>query len=105
MKFLEYVAQNAVPEVKITAGDLNLQNAPKEVGDSQVAAILGTVYMIAGIVAVIVIIIGGIRYATSNGDSSGVQSAKNTILYAVIGLIVIIMAAAITTFVLNNVGK
>ncbi len=95
----------AQTEIKISPGDLNLQGAPQDVGDAQLATILNTVYMVAGIVAVIVIIIGGIRYASSNGDAAGVQSGKNTILYAVVGLIVIIMAATITNFVISNIAK
>lgn len=91
-------------QIKISPSDLNLQGAPTEVGSSQVEGILMTVYFWAGIVAVIVIIIGGIRYASSNGDASGVKSAKDTILYAVVGLIVIIMAAAITGFIIGNVA-
>ncbi len=50
----------------------------------------------------IMIVIGGIKYTTSNGDSSSVTSAKNTILYAVVGLIVAMMAYAIVNYV---VGK
>jgi multisubunit Na+/H+ antiporter MnhB subunit len=55
-----------------------------------------------GIISVIMIIIGGIRYTTSNGDSSQITGAKNTILYAVVGLIVAILAYAIVGFI---VGK
>ncbi|MNY57155.1 hypothetical protein D3C86_1933160 [compost metagenome] len=47
------------------------------------------------------IIVSGIRYATSNGDSSAVTSAKNTLMYSVIGLIVAILAYAIVNFVLK----
>ena len=57
---------------------------------------------LAGAVAVIVLIIGGIRYVISSGDSGQVQSAKNTILYAVVGLVVVIMAYAIVNFVINQ---
>lgn len=89
--------------VQLEAKDLNLPSGPREVGDAQIGAILGTVYFIAGMVAVIIIIIGGLRYITSNGDPSGIQSAKNTILYAVVGLVVIIAASGITGFVLSNV--
>lgn len=53
-----------------------------------------------GIISVIMIIIGGIRYATSNGDSNQVTAAKNTIMYAVIGLVIAIFAYAIVNFVL-----
>lgn len=55
-----------------------------------------------GAIAVIMIVIGGIRYTTSNGDSNGIQSAKNTILYAVAGLVVAILAYAIVNFVVSN---
>lgn len=89
-------------QIQITSQDVGLQSAPSAITDTQVADVLNTVYMVAGIVAVIVIIIGGIRYTTSNGDAANVKSAKNTILYAVIGLIVIIMAAAITQFVVQR---
>ncbi|MBI3889823.1 hypothetical protein HY312_04620 [Candidatus Saccharibacteria bacterium] len=92
-------------EIKINQSTLNLNNAPRDVSSASVSTLLNTAYLIAGIVAVIVIIIGGIRYASSNGDSSGVQSGKNTILYAVVGLIIIIMAAAITDYVIKNVAK
>ena len=59
-------------------------------------------YIIAAI-SVIMLIIGGVRYTISQGDSSAVTSAKNTILYAVIGLIVAVLAYAIVNFVLTNV--
>ena len=53
-------------------------------------------------ISVIMIIIGGFRYATSQGDQTQMQSAKNTILYAVIGLIVAIAAYAIVSFVVTQ---
>jgi multisubunit Na+/H+ antiporter MnhB subunit len=57
---------------------------------------------ILGAVAVIMIVIGGIKYTTSNGDASSVTSAKNTIMYAVVGLIVALMAYAIVNFVIQQ---
>lgn len=91
--------------ISIKATDLGLKDAPRGIQGADIAQLLMYVYMVAGIVAVIVIIIGGIRYATSAGDSSSVQSAKNTIQYAVVGLVVVIAAAAITEFVIQNVAK
>lgn len=102
MNILSQFAQDNT--IKITANDLNLGGAPTTVGAGNVENILFTVYFWAGIIAVLIIIIGGIRYATSNGDSAQVKSAKNTILYAVVGLVVIIMAAAITQFVIQSVA-
>lgn len=52
-----------------------------------------------GAIAVIMIIIGGLRYVTSSGDQSALASAKNTILYSVVGLIVAFMAYAIVRFI------
>ncbi len=94
---LDFIYRFAVAPIKITADDIQ---APKinATGDTLRAG-LGTVYLWAGIVCVIVMIIGGIRYTTSAGDSSGIQSAKNTIMYGVVGLVVILMAAAITQFI------
>jgi hypothetical protein len=54
---------------------------------------------ILGGISVIMIVIGGIKFATSAGDASGVSSAKNTILYAVIGLVVALMASGIVLLV------
>lgn len=101
INFLQVFADNT--SIKIKESDLGLSGAPKGVEQAQVDGLLGAVYVVAGIVAVIAIIYGGIRYVTSNGDSSQIQSAKNTILYGVIGLIVVIAAAAITNFVIKNV--
>lgn len=58
---------------------------------------------IIGIVAVIMIIWGGFKYISSGGDSGNVTSAKNTIIYAVIGLIIVAMAQFIVQFVLGRI--
>lgn len=55
---------------------------------------------IIGAVSVVMLIIGGIRYTISQGDSSAVTSAKNTILYAIIGIVVALLAFAIVNYVL-----
>ena len=55
-----------------------------------------------GILSVIMLIWGGILYTTSSGDSNKVTTAKNTIMYAVIGLVVAIFAYAIVNFVLTT---
>lgn len=60
---------------------------------------------IIGAVAVIMIIIGGIRYITSNGDQAQVTGAKNTIMYAVIGIVVALLAYAIVNFVTLNIQE
>jgi hypothetical protein len=63
--------------------------------------VINILFIVLGMIAVIMIVIGGIRYTTSNGDSSQVKSAKDTIMYAVIGLVVAILAYAIVNFILS----
>jgi uncharacterized membrane protein len=55
---------------------------------------------IIGVVSVIMIMVGGFRYITSNGDSSNVKSAKDTITYAVVGLVIVAFAQIIVKYVL-----
>ena len=57
---------------------------------------------IVGIIAVIMLIIGGIKYVVSGGDAKKVTDAKNTVLYAIIGLVVCFLAFAIVNFVISS---
>lgn len=63
--------------------------------------ITNTILYIVGIVAVIMLIIGGIKYVVSGGDAKKVTDAKNTVLYAIIGLVVAFLAFAIVNFVIS----
>ena len=66
-----------------------------------ISNVLDTVYLWVGIIAVIFIIIGGINYTMSQGDPGKVKKAKDTVLYGIIGLIIALLAFAITAFVMN----
>ena len=57
---------------------------------------------IVGAIAVIMIIYGGFRYITSGGDSNSVGTAKNTLIYAIVGLIIVALAQIIVRFVLST---
>lgn len=59
---------------------------------------------VVGIASIIVVTIGGIRYGISSGDANNVNGAKNTILFALIGLAVAILAKAVVIFVLVKIG-
>ncbi|HUD06392.1 MAG TPA: pilin [Candidatus Saccharimonadales bacterium] len=61
--------------------------------------------LIVGIVAVIMIIVGGLKYILSGGESSKTAGAKDTILFAIIGLVVVALAQIIVHFVLSNVAN
>ena len=81
-------------------------------GDDQQADLLGNegifttitnvLLFLIGAISVIMLIIGGIRYTISGGDSSQVTAAKNTILYAVVGIVVALLAYAVVNFVLGE---
>ena len=66
--------------------------------------IVNVILFIIGAVAVIMIVVGGVRYTVSNGDSNAVTGAKNTIMYAIVGLVVAIIAYALVNFVVVNIG-
>lgn len=70
--------------------------------DSIIRLVINIFSLIVGVISVIMIIIGGLKYITSGGDSGNVSGAKNTILYAVIGLVVVALAQVIVRFVLEK---
>lgn len=63
--------------------------------------VINVLLFIIGAIAVIMVVIGGLRYTLSAGDASAVSAAKNTILYAIVGLVVAILAYAIVNFVVD----
>jgi hypothetical protein len=67
-----------------------------------IAKIINVFSVLVGVVAVVMIIYGGFRYITSGGDSNNIGTAKNTILYAIIGLIIVALAQLIVKFVLGS---
>lgn len=71
--------------------------------DQTIIGIINAVIGVLGLVAVIVIIIGGVQYMTSQGDPGKVKKAKDTILYGIIGLVVCVLAFAIVNFVIANI--
>ncbi len=82
-----------------------LANNPDSCNDSDlndlIKTIINTVIFAVGMVAVIMIIIGGVNYATSQGDTQKVKKGKDTIMYGIIGLVIAILAYAIVNFVLS----
>lgn len=70
--------------------------------ESTIKTIVNTLLYLIGAVAVIMLVYGGFKYMTSGGDSAAVASAKNTVLYAVVGLVVAILAFSISNFVVGT---
>lgn len=67
-----------------------------------ITLVVNIISVIVGVVAVIMIIFGGAKYITSGGESGKITSAKNTIIYALIGLVVVALAQVIVHFVLSK---
>ena len=82
---------------------------PNTVGDGQntlttdITNIINVVIGVLGLVCVIVMIIGGVNYMTSNGDAGKVKKGKDTILYGVIGLVICALAFAIVNWVIGGI--
>ncbi len=69
-----------------------------------IKSIVDILSVIIGIIAVIFVIIGGFKFITSGGDSGKVASARSTVIYAIVGLIVVALAQVLVRFVLNKVA-
>ena len=85
---------------------VNTGNGPTNLtGDGGVfPTIVNVLLFIIGAVSVIMLIYGGIRYTTSGGNANSVTAAKNTIMYAIIGLVIAIFAFAIVNFVVGELN-
>ena len=71
--------------------------------EADVKTILSAIIGVLGFVCVVVMIIGGVNYMTSSGDTGKVKKAKDTILYGLIGLIVCVLAFALVQFVIGTI--
>ena len=72
-----------------------------EDADTLIKTVVNTMLFIVGLLSVIMIIIAGISYTTSGGDSGKVSKAKNTLTYSIVGLVVAFLAYAIVNWVFN----
>lgn len=96
----------ATPTAPTTAAGVTTCGGDTGTGFTALIKLIINIFsLIVGIVAVIMIIIGGLKYITSGGDSGNITGAKNTILYAIIGLVVVALAQFIVRFVLTKVGS
>ena len=96
------VYADAKDEVKKGADMTNSGGSAKQDLPDVITTIINVMLFIAGALAVIMIIYGGIRYITAHGDEKQVKVAKDTIVYSVVGLIIAIIAYALVTFIFNT---
>ena len=79
--------------------DADSVNIPKIKADDLLPGVLSTVYWTAGIAAVIVIVVAGIFYSISQGEAAKIKRAREAIIYALVGLVVVMVAFTITNFI------
>lgn len=101
------LCQGANLEVQPGSGTqgCTIEGDPTTTVNDMLTLVINIFSLVVGVAAVIMIIVGGMRYIISGGDSGNVQGAKNTILYAIIGLVVVALAQFIVKFVLTKVGS
>lgn len=92
--------------VNSAAGNSCTANPPdKSSLDSEIKTIINLLSLVVGILATIMIIVAGLRYITSGGDPEKVKSAKNTLMYVVVGLVIVALAQTISHFVLTEAAN
>lgn len=100
--------ESLITLAKMTVNDLKAEDFGDDGETGNLSATIGNIIKVVvgmlGLVCVVIIIMGGIQYMTSAGDAGKVKKAKDTILYGVIGLIICVLAFAITTFIINAVN-
>ncbi len=87
------------------AAGVNLDALPKPgVSDNSMVVTIFNIFLaIAGATALLVITVSGLKFTLSNGDPQTIAKAKNSIIYAVAGLVIIVFAATLTNFVFNRI--
>lgn len=98
----EGACQGAAASSAVCQSGQGAQENPLVGPNGLITRVTQIVVLIVGVAAVITIIISGLRYVTSAGDSAGVNNAKNGILYAVVGLVVAVIGQVIITLVLQK---
>lgn len=83
-------------------GEATLCKSSGDSATSLVKNIINLLIYLIGIISVIMVVIGGLKYTTSQGDASGLSSAKNTILYAIVGLVIAVLSFSIVNFVIGK---
>jgi uncharacterized membrane protein YidH (DUF202 family) len=88
-------------QVKIPSGSVNIPKV--DASDATFSKIVGGIFVVIGAFSVLYLILGALRYVNSDGQQGKIEQAKNSILYAVIGILVSVFAFAIVQFILGRI--
>ncbi len=101
MKIMEFFAD--IKDTFESAGGEGLNRIRQTGTDIDITVILNFVYALAAVIAVAFIVIGGVTYATGQGDPGKIRQAGQTLAFAIIGLIIVLLATVLTNFVFTSV--
>lgn len=103
--FVQPTAVHASAKNEITNGFNDAGgNAAGQITDlpAQARTIINTMLFMVGMLSVVMIIYSGLRYITAHGDKEQINSAKNTLIYSIVGLVIAILAYAIVNWVMGR---
>lgn len=95
---------DACEGIGLTGADCNKKSAGNSLSNV-ISTIINILSAIIGAVAVIMVIISGLRYVTSAGDAQKVSTAKSTLIYAIVGLVIVAVAQILVRFVFNTATR
>ena len=99
------IGANQAADPTGNADDCNESSTVNDNSIGRIASGIVNIFsLVVGAIAIIMIIYGGFRYITSGGDSGRVGNAKNTLIYAIVGLIIVALAQVIVHVILNRIG-
>lgn len=100
-----FVAQATPPATPPALPKVNIESLPHKsaAGQTDIKNILMITFAVIGAISVIMVIIGGIKYTGSQGDPAGTAKAKNTIIYALVGVVISVFAVTIVQFAIKRI--
>ena len=98
------ISKSTCDGIKAATGAAECKDSGNTSFSTIITNVINILSILVGAVSVIMLIVGGFRYIISNGDSNSTKGAKDTIMYALIGLIIVLFAKVIVRFVWTNAG-
>jgi TRAP-type C4-dicarboxylate transport system permease small subunit len=91
------------PSMSDAVREVKTDEMPEDL-PAQIKKIISIILYVAGAIAVVMLIFGGVKYITSGGSQEKVAEAKNTILYAIVGIVVCLLSFAVVEFVISGIS-
>ena len=99
---MTYILNRLAASITVDPNDVGIPKVPLD--NSTLAGALSSVFMLLGGMAVLFLLVGAVRYVTSGGDQKNIKTAKDTIMYALIGMVISMSAFTIVQFTLGKLS-